>query len=257
MVKTGAARVEAVIDGQTVMMNDGKIVRLLGIEYPFTAGQDVSEQMLAGKDQLGKWLRKGTDVTLWQSRNNKTGRINRMGQLLAHLETKKDNQWINGSLIGAGLVYVETDWNNPDLADQMYALESRAREKQSGVWKKDSAAGLLTPETAMEGNGAYRVVEGTVQRAASSKNNLYLNFGHDMKRDFTVQIAPSLRKELSRRGVDALALSGKKVRVRGWIRDWNGPFMELESVERLEILSTQPSTDLSPPPSTEISTPTR
>jgi hypothetical protein len=30
--------------------------------------------------------------------------------------------------------------------------------------------------------------------------------------------------------------------VRGWLREWNGPFLEMETPERLEVLSTTPST---------------
>lgn len=245
MKHTTVAKVDKVIDAQTVLMKDGKIVRLLGIDYPFEQGGDITPETLAAKERLEKLLKEGSDVILWQSRNSKTGRMNRMGHILAHLETKKDGRWINGTLIDEGHAWVMTDWSNADMADQMYALEKKARAEEKGLWSKDSRYGLLTPETASAGDGSFRVVEGIVNRSATSKNNLYLNFGSDMRKDFTVRISPALRKQLAREGVDPMNLSGQHVRVRGWIREWNGPFMELESAERLEILPTQKPTDLS------------
>ncbi len=140
------------------------------------------------------------------------------------------------------------------MAEQLYAFENNARNNKRGVWKDRSVEGLLNPDTAIKGAAQFRVVEGTVKKAASSKNNLYLNFGDDMKKDFTVMMSPSIRKKLSMRGIDPMGLSGKNIRVRGWIREWNGPFMELGTAERLEILSSLPSTQPSTGLSTESST---
>jgi hypothetical protein len=174
-----------------------------------------------------------------------------MGHILAHLVVKKNEQWINGTLLNDGVAWVMTDWNNPDMAAQMYKLEEQARKAKIGLWKDKSPYGVLTPATASQGDGTFRIVQGKVQRAATSNNNLYLNFGSDMKKDFTVMISASLRKALSRLGVDPMNLAGRDIRVRGWLREWNGPFMELETAERLEILSTASPTELSPPSSTQ------
>jgi hypothetical protein len=175
-----------------------------------------------------------------------------MGQQLAHLVRKDNEEWINGALILSGNALTLTTASNPEMTAQMYALEDAARKAGKGVWTKGNPNGLLSPETAAQGNGQLRVIEGTVNRAATSKNNLYLNFGKDWRKDFTVMIPVSLRKSLARTGTDPMALSGKTVRVRGWVREWNGPFMELETPERLEIVTTsRPSTETPPEPSTE------
>ncbi len=244
-----SGRVDKVIDAQTILLKDGKIVRLLSIEYPAAAGDEPGASSIAAKARLDRLLPESAEVMLYQKRNrvadDKTGRVNRMGHILAHLVKKDKEEWINGTLVAEGLAWVATDAANPDMADQLYALEQKARSGGKGLWAKDSGLGLLTPETASEGDGAFRVVEGTVNRAATSKNNLYLNFGDDWKKDFTVMISSEQRRLLSRKGIDPMALSGQKIRVRGWLRQWNGPLMELESPERLEILSTPPATDSS------------
>lgn len=252
---TASNRVDTVIDAQTVLMKDGKIVRLLGLGYPLPAGEDIDMSMVAAKERLETLLPESTEVMLYQKRQvgeAKRGRVNRMGHMLAHLVKKDNAEWINGTLAGEGLAWVATDAANPEMADQLYALENKARKDGNGLWAKGSANGLLSPDTAGQGEGQFRVVEGTVNRAATSKNNLYLNFGADMRKDFTVMISADLRRQLSRKGVDAMALSGKTIRVRGWLRNWNGPFLEMETPERLEIVAASgPSTEPPPEPSTE------
>lgn len=244
MKRTGANRVDAVIDARTVLMKDGKIVRLLAIDYPLNAGESINPAEVAAKDRLVKLLPAGTEVDLWQSLNSKTGRVNRMGHILAHLVTKKEERWVNGTLIDEGLGWTVTDMSNPELADQLYALEDKARIAKKGLWSDKLPYGVLSADKADSGIGAFRVVEGKITRAATSSNNLYLNFGSDMKKDFTVMISSSLRKSLSRKGIDPMSLSGRTVRVRGWLRSWNGPFMEMETPERLEIMPApeQPQT---------------
>lgn len=255
MKHTSSNRVDAVIDAQTVLMKDGKIVRLLGLSYPLPTGEDADMSAIAAKERLEKVLPEGTEVMLYQKRqisDTKRGRMNRMGHLLAHLVKKENEEWVNGTLAGEGLAWVMTDAANPEMADQLYALEDKARKDGKGLWVKDSVNGLLAPDTANVGEGQFRVVEGTVNRAATSKNNLYLNFGADWRKDFTVMISADLRRRLSRKNIDAMALAGKTIRVRGWIRSWNGPFIELETPERLEIVATSgPSTETPPEPSTE------
>jgi endonuclease YncB( thermonuclease family) len=249
MKHTGSARIDKVIDAQTVLMKDGKIVRLLGLEYPYATGEEAGMHIIAAKDRLEKLLPENTEVMIWQSYNSKTGRTNRMGHTLAHLAAKKDERWINGTAVAEGLAYAMTDTNNADMAEQLYTLEANAMKDKRGLWMEKSAYGLLSPENAMQGDGMFRVVEGVVTRAATSKNNLYLNFGSDIRSDFTVMITPPIRKTLARNSIDPMGFSGKKVRVRGWIREWNGPFIELESAERIQVLSTQPPTILSTEPS--------
>lgn len=251
--QAGSARVDKVIDDQTVLMTDGKIVRLLGIDYPFMAGDAEGGPAILGKAALELFLPKGKEVLLYQNKSRQNGRLNRMGHSLAHLVIKDRGEWVNGALIARGVAWAATDATNPAMAAQLYALEDAARKAQKGLWSKDSPFGLLTPATAAQGNGTFRVIEGTVNRAATSKNNLYLNFGNDWRKDFTVMVTPAIRKGLAKKGIDAMSLAGRKIRVRGWLREWNGPFMELETPERLEVLiSTAPSPALSTEPVDEM-----
>lgn len=225
---TGSGRVDQVIDGLSVLLKNKKIVRLSSLEIP---DEDFS---LAAKQALEKALPEGTEVILYQTLKAKKGRVNRMGHHLAHLVTKKDPVWINGLLLEKGLARTLPSESNAEMTPQMYAMEEKARRKNEGLWAKDKQP-VLTAQNAAEGIGQYRLVEGTPLKAAVIRNNVYLNFGPDWKTDFSVMIAPPVRKQLARQGLDALSLAHRPLRVRGYLRAYNGPFMELEHPERLEI----------------------
>jgi endonuclease YncB( thermonuclease family) len=237
--RTGTGRVERVLDGQTILMADGKIIRLLGVFYPWRAEQQTPpeerETMIAGKEMLETLLPKGVEVLIYQTRQANKGRVNRMGQTLAHLLIKSDMVWVNGTLIARGLAYTYLDDGVAAMAAPLITLERRAQGDGRGLWAAGSPYGVLSPDTA-GGMTGFFIVEGKITTAASKNNNLYLNFGADWKKDFTVQIAPPVRKALLRAGIDPLSLSGKIVRVRGWIRDWNGPFVELTTAHNLEVV---------------------
>lgn len=244
---TGLGRIDKIVDNETILLQDGKIVRLLGLEWPFVSdGAEGSPTAEKALERLRSLLPEGTEVMLYQTRNKKAGRINRMGHTLAHIVNKKTGEWINGDLVHEGYAYALTDDSNPQMAQQLYMLEDQARSDKKPLWQ--GRFGLLRAEnaeargdtsflSALSGGGSFRVVEGTVARSATARNELYLNFGSNRDKDFTVKISPAIRKALAHRGIDPMGFAGQKLRVRGWIRQWNGPFMELETPERLEILA--------------------
>lgn len=231
--RTGVGRVDQVLDGLTIVLKDKKIVRLSSIDIPDHAYPDGGTINLAAKAALEKLLPSGTEVLIYQTRQAKIGRTNRLGQELSHLVKKDDGTWVNGALVENGYARAMPSDANPEHTKTLYALEDKARAAKLLLWT-DEGWPILSPDNANEGMGEYRIVEGVVQSAATVKNNLYLNFGKNWKDDFTVMLSPAIRRNLARQGIDPLSLAHKKIRVRGYIRDYNGPFIELESALRLE-----------------------
>jgi endonuclease YncB( thermonuclease family) len=240
--RTGVGRVDQVLDGLTILLKDKKIIRLSSLDIPDHAYPDGGVINLAAKNALEKLLPAGTEVLIYQTRMAKTGRTNRMGQDLAHLVKKEGEIWINGALVRHGYARVMPSDSNPDMTEELYALENEARAKNLALWSGEGWP-VLTPETAAKGIGEYRLVEGTVESAATVKNNLYLNFGKNWKEDFTIMIPPAVRRDMARRGIDAQSLAHTKIRARGYIRDYNGPYMELENDLRLEFAHAAPPTE--------------
>jgi len=237
---TKSGRVDKVIDGLTILLKDGTIIRLSSIDIPDFAIWRDAPYSEAALELLQNTLPEGTEVMMYQTRMAKKGRLNRMKHDLAHLMTKKDNIWIQGLLLSHGLARVYTTPNAVEMLDQMLDAETSARNNAMGIWAKDSEYQVITPAQTSDLIGDFVIVEGTVQKAASVRNNIYLNFGKDWKTDFTVMVTPEMRKKLSKQGISALSLAKERIRVRGWLREYNGPLIELE----LKIKTTKIATCL-------------
>ena len=155
---------------------------------------------------------------------------------LAHIVTKKDNIWIQGTYLKNGLAYTYTAPKQDALLTEMLNAEKTAIKSKTGLWGDTSPHKIQTPDTLKGLKGEFVVVEGKVQKVASVRNNIYLNFGKDWKTDFTIMLSPSDRKTLAKRYIDPLQLANERVQVRGWLREYNGPLIELEDTAHLQIL---------------------
>ena len=231
---TKSGRIDKIIDGLTLLLKDGTIIRLASLDIPDFAVWDQAQYSEAAFALLEETLPEGTEVMMYQTRMAKKGRLTRMKHELAHIQTKKSEIWIQGLLLAHGLARVYTAPGASEMHDQMLKTERSARQAKRQIWADDSDYLIQKPETLNDFIGEFVVVEGMVQKTASVRNNIYLNFGEDWKTDFTVMITPSLRKKLSLQGIDPLRLAQQPLRIRGWLREYNGPLIELEDPVHLE-----------------------
>lgn len=123
---------------------------------------------------------------------------------------------------------------NADLRDVFLQAESEARSEGKGLWA-DPWYRVFKQETAPQRDG-FALVEGIPLAVAHTRSMVYLNFGEDWRTDFTAAIEPRLLKTDAWDGWDLDALVGKKLRLRGWMRRYNGAFMTLTSPDQIEIL---------------------
>jgi hypothetical protein len=117
----------------------------------------------------------------------------------------------------------------------MLALEGRARAAARGIWGHPYYRVLAAAETP-QFIDSFQLVEGRVHRAAVVRGRLYLNFAEDWRQDFTIAFSARDRALLDRVGFDYLALEGRRIRVRGWLKSWNGPMIEATHPEQIEVL---------------------
>ncbi len=229
--QTGMAMVTAVIDPQTIQLEDGEIVRLAGLDFPdFDPDEPGAFSLMAIK--ILKDMLVGQEVLLYQTLDKEEGRINRMGQQIAQLERQSDKAWIQGALLTLGLARVRTAQRNPEMAQEMYDIEQGAINEKLGIWQTHK---VLTPEETADREGKFEIVEGRIESAALKQNRIYLNFGKDWKTDFTVSIAPEDKRAFSKKNLDPLQWNGKNVRVRGWVESYNGPYIEINHPQAIEM----------------------
>jgi hypothetical protein len=216
------------------LSESGEIYSLTGLDIP-----DDNDTAPKTQKRLSE-LTTGKNCTLYQTRNEKVGRINRMNQILGHLTCGKDEVWIQGTLLNEGLARVRTTPENNQLAGMMLILESAARGKKRGLWILPINA-PLAQDTATSRINSFEVVQGTVYATAQNRDAVFLNFTSDWKTDFSVGIPAKLRRDFSKLRIDLQSLKGKTIRVRGWMRSYNGPYIELDHAEQLEIISSSAS----------------
>lgn len=223
-------KIKKAIDALTLLSDDGQIYSLTGLDIP--ADNDTAPKAQSRIAQLAE--KKG--CTLYQTRSEKVGRVNRLNQILGHFTCGKDDIWLQGTLLNEGLARVRTTPENRDLATKMLILEASARAKKLGLWALPMNT-PLTPATAPDHINSFAIVEGTIYTTAQNRDAIFLNFTSDWKTDFSIGIPAKLRRDFSKVRIDPMSLKGQSVRVRGWMRDYNGPYIELDHVDQLELIA--------------------
>ncbi|MEP4378424.1 MAG: thermonuclease family protein [Alphaproteobacteria bacterium] len=230
----GAAQVIAVIDGDTVILDDAREVRLVGIQAPklplgrpgFEKWPLADEAKAALKDLvLGKRVYLG-----YGGRS-----IDRHDRLLAHLYTD-DGVWIQGALLAGGFARVYSFPDNRALVQDMLVHEHASRESARGIWSHPYYA-VLDPIASARHLDRYALVEGRVKDVAVVRGRTFLNYGSDWRNDFTVSVAPRDWHRFNDAGISADDYLGRRIRVRGWLKSRNGPLIDITHPEQIEVLS--------------------
>ena len=228
------ARVVEVIDGGTVLLDDGETVRLAGIEAPrHTSGDTAS-----ATEPLAENARR-TLARLVQGRRVGLARggvpRDRYGRLRAHLVRSDDGTWIQGALLAAGLARVHSLVDDRAGVAEMLVIERRARAARLGIWSQPRYRVRAASEVDARLR-SFQLVEGRVKAAAVVRGRGYLNFGDDWREDFTVSIGPRDRRRFETAGIAIEDYEGRLVRVRGWVDSFNGPMIEATHPEQIEVL---------------------
>lgn len=228
-------KVIKIIDPLVIELERHGLVHLIGLDIPdynpYEQGALAESSIKILNDMLV-----GQNVRLFQTRDRNEGRYNRMRHQLMHVVMDKDSSWVQGVMVQLGLARVRSDKSNPEAIRDLYKIEAIARKEKLGLWAFEQYQ-VLSDTDAEKHMNSFQIVEGTINSAARKQNNIFLNFGNDWRKDFTVSIKPSEITNFSKAGMNPLDLNGKKIRVRGWIREYNGAFMEIDHPERIEILS--------------------
>jgi len=116
----------------------------------------------------------------------------------------------------------------------MLAIESEARAALRALWAAPVYR-IRTPDDVADVIDSFQIVEGVVLSSGSGGGRLYLNFGSDCASDFTLALDGSTRW-ISRRWHRPAALVGHRIRVRGWVRWFDSPRIDLTHPDQTEIL---------------------
>lgn len=217
-----------VIDGRTLAAEGGRILRLSEVYVPQHA-KDTEKQAIL-------WLREnimGQRVRLYITRDENRGRRNRFDYEMVHMEGN-NGLWVQASLVNRGLAITLPSAFTHEMSAPLLNYEAEARADKRGIWAETVA--VLNPESVKEKTGSFQIVEGKTYSVSSKNNIIYINFTRDWRSDFTIRIRKEDRIAFSRAGMNPLRLTGKKLRVRGFVEEYNGPMITATHPSQIEVL---------------------
>jgi endonuclease YncB( thermonuclease family) len=200
-------RVRYVYDGDTVTLQDGQRLRLIGIDTPERGRDGKPDQpfALAARDAVRALLkgRSQLELRLDQTHHDHYGR------LLAHAflaDGTSLSAWLLERGYGTLLIIPPDDWNAGCYA----AAERHARAAGRGIWALPQyrpIASTALPHTAR----GYHLIKGRVIHVGNSRHSLWL--------DLEGKVAARIdRKDLGYfKDMDLPSLLHKEVIVRGWV----------------------------------------
>jgi endonuclease YncB( thermonuclease family) len=254
----GRGSVGRVVDGRTFVLDDGREVRLAGIETPPPSGQDsdakVTDAQETGikdtgapgggavaRDALATLLT-GAQVILRRAEFAS----DRYGRLLAYVDIAGPPapRSAQAELLAQGFARVGDLVGERDCAAELLRREKAARQAKLGLWADPYYDPLRAdkPAEILARRGRFALVEGDVVSVHGSGTTIYVNFGRHWSEDFAVTIRKRNERKFAAAGVDVHGLAGRRVRVRGFIEarggfadsPWRAPWIEAARPEQIE-----------------------
>jgi endonuclease YncB( thermonuclease family) len=227
----GEGRVTAIVDARSVRLDDGREIRLTGIEST-AATKQVLTSLLAGRD-----------VTLRGS-DDTPDRYGRQGALVFIGESEVP---VQAMLLAQGDALVSAEITDKDCAAVLMASEAAARRQKKGSWADPLAIkNAESPDDIAAGIGRFVVVEGKVLSVRQAGAMTYLNFGRNWTRGFAATISKRTQPAFESAGIALKSLENKRIRVRGWVEESTGPRIDVRLVGQIELLGANEPTGLRP-----------
>jgi endonuclease YncB( thermonuclease family) len=226
--------VTRVIDGDSLVLDNGLEVRLAQIEAPrLRAGDPLGPRATAAL----KSAVEGRTVHLRYGglRRDKRGRA--IAHVFVPQGAGREDLWVQTALLRDGHARVHTYSDNRGDVPALWGAEREARRAGRGVWSSPLyQVRFATPEALRGGEGSFQLMEGKVVDVARRGSVTFINFGADSRTDVTA-IVPERAYALFPGGADGLlSLKGRDIRVRGFVRMSNGPSVWLDHPEQVEFV---------------------
>ena len=231
--------VREVVDGDTVLLESGLVVRLIGIQAPKLAlGREGFEDWPMGEEARAAL----TAMVLGQPVEVRYGgeTLDRYGRSLGQLfVTGETPVWVQAEMLQAGMARVYSFPDNRACLGELLAAETNARAMSLGIWSDPyySVRRADRPAALLPLAGHYELVEGRVLTAEKVGASVYLNFGRLWKEDLTAVIDAAALRLFTAEAFDPAKLGGALVRLRGWVDTRDGPRITLTHPEQIEVLA--------------------
>jgi endonuclease YncB( thermonuclease family) len=223
----GEGRVATVIDARSFRLDDGREIKLAGIEPA------VSEATNANRTSALSAIVIGQDVTLRGAEDTP----DRYGRQPAFVYLSSSDSLVQGLLLSQGEALVAAEVTDRDCAAMLNTAEAEARQAKRGTWADPAAIkNTESPGDILAMVGRFTLVEGKVLSVRQAGATTYVNFGRNWTRDFAVTISRRMIPAFAAAGIDLKSLENRRIRVRGWVEARGGPRIEALRVGQIELL---------------------
>jgi endonuclease YncB( thermonuclease family) len=220
----GEGRVDSVIDARSIRLQDGREVKLSGIE-PVPSRRDIAVEVLSR-------MLAGHEVRL----HGDSDAPDRYGRQPALVFVDGSTAPVQSQILARGEALVAAD-SPGDCRAELLAAEAEARRGRQGVWSDPAA--IKNAENSgdiLARMGQFTLVEGKVVSVREAGATLYLNFGRRWTQDFAVTISRRIAATFETAGIALKSLEHKRIRVRGWVEQRGGPRIEIRQIGQIELL---------------------
>lgn len=197
--------VKMVYDGDTVVLENGRKIRLLGINTPEVAHRDKLAD--AGGEEAKTWLinkLKNTRVRL----ETDVETTDSYGRVLAHLFTENKDH-INLQLVQAGLAQANIFPPNLLYANEILAAEQVAETANTGIWQRPEYQVIPVNALPETGHSGWTRIVGKVINVKPARKYIYL--------EFTPRFSARIERDWLKLFPDVAGYLGKNVELRGWL----------------------------------------
>lgn len=138
-------------------------------------------------------------------------------------------------------------YNTPkDYQEEFFSYETYARLQTRNIWHyitiKD-AVDLQTSTPHQIKPHHFSIIEGEVAAVKHKKGYSLLNFSDDWHTDFTLKIYHNIFNSQTDAENHINLLTGKTIQVRGWMQNYNGPFIEVQHLGQIIPLTQNMNTN--------------
>lgn len=240
LVDGGQDHIVEIVDGDTVILANGKQVRMVGTQAPKLK---LDRKNFIDWPYASEAKQTLENIALNQPVTLKYGglKIDRHNRILAHLFIKDgagNDVWLQQYMLQQGLARTYSFSDNRSCVTELLKAEIQARSNKINIWQHQYYDILQAQDlkTLNEKFGTYQIIEGRVKKFESKYGQLYFNFGDNYKTDFTINVSKKNRLSFAQSGLDFKNLIGKTVRIRGWLEKRGGPMIEATHPEQFEFL---------------------
>lgn len=265
--------VTGVVDAETLILDDGSEVRLIGAlaPRPPDASLDVSfwPPERDAKAALER-LVLGHSVTLAFSGR----RSDRYGRTLAHVflepDEAGDRPWVQARMLAEGHARAFVVKDSVGCLRELAAHEAIARQAGIGLWTHAAyqTRDAIRTQDLMRLRSTFQIVEGEVTAVIPGRTSLILRFGREDEpareeqaavdetkrtpRGFSIAIKQTIAHAWAVGGITLDQSVGRRLRIRGWIERRGGPAIEILDAHQIELIEDGTSVSMSsavePPP---------